>query len=256
VGGVSLARALVAGGQLLLDDESLFCLAADIEGHPDNVAPAFYGGFVISGREDEQWYAVPTGVDPRVAAVVFVPPTPLETKIARGLLPAVVSHADAAANSGRTALLVAALAGRPEHLLAATRDYLHQDQREPAMPESLMLMRSLRADGIPAVISGAGPTVLAFSSPGDTELVWLVRRPDGCATSSTSTPPACSSGSERARSVLVLASRCAVRRVDHVLHRTAAPPAPVRGDSRVRPSGRRGSSLMTRAAPFEPRRHN
>lgn len=177
VAGLSLARALVAGGQLLLDDEALFRLAADIEGHPDNVAPAFYGGFVISGREDEQWFAVPTGVDPRVAAVVFVPPTPLETKFARGLLPAVVPHADAAANSGRTALLVAALAGRPEHLLAATRDYLHQDQREPAMPESLTLMHSLRADGIPAVISGAGPTVLAFSSRRDTELV--ARTPAG-----------------------------------------------------------------------------
>ena len=57
-------------------------------------------------------------------------------------------HADAAANSGRAALLVAALAGRPEHLLAATRDYLHQEQREPAMPESLALVHALRADGI------------------------------------------------------------------------------------------------------------
>ena len=163
VGGVSLARALVAGGQLLLDDTALFRLAADLEGHPDNVAPAFYGGFVISGREGDEWYAVQAGVDPRVSAVVFVPPTPVETKVARGLLPDVVPHADAAANSGRTALLVAALAGRPEHLLAATRDYLHQEQREPAMPESLALVHALRADGIAAVISGAGPTVLAFA---------------------------------------------------------------------------------------------
>ncbi len=163
VGGLSLARALVAGGTLLLGDRALFCLAADLEGHPDNVAPAFFGGFVICGREDEEWYAVSSGVDPRVSAVVFVPPTPVETKVARGLLPAVVSHADAAANSGRAALLIAALAGRPEHLLTATRDYLHQDQREPAMPESLAFVHALRADGIPAVISGAGPTVLAFA---------------------------------------------------------------------------------------------
>jgi len=163
VGGVSLARALVAGGQLLLDDDALFRLAADIEGHPDNVAPALYGGFVISGREAGEWYAVGAGVDPRVSAVVFVPPTPVETKVARGLLPDVVPHADAAANSGRAALLVAALAGRPEHLLAATRDYLHQEQRQPAMPASLALVHALRADGIAAVISGAGPTVLAFT---------------------------------------------------------------------------------------------
>lgn len=179
VGGVVLARALVAGGQLLLDDDALFRLAADIEGHPDNVAPAFYGGFVISGREDEEWYAVPAGVDPRVSAVVYVPTTPVETKVARGLLPEVVPHADAAANSGRTALLVAALAGRPEHLLAATRDYLHQEQREPAMPESLALVHALRADGIAAVISGAGPTVLAFAGVGGEDLT--ARAPHGWA---------------------------------------------------------------------------
>lgn len=163
VAGLTLARGLVAGGQLLLDDEALFRLAADLEGHPDNVAPAFFGGFVICGREGGEWYAVPAGVDPRVATVAFVPSTPVETKVARRLLPDVVAHDDAAANSGRAALLVAALAGRPEHLLAATRDYLHQEQREPAMPESLALVRALRGDGVAAVISGAGPTVLAFT---------------------------------------------------------------------------------------------
>lgn len=162
--GVTLARALVAGGQLLVSDEALFELAADIEGHPDNVAPAFFGGFVISGREDGRWYAVRAGVDPRISAVAFVPPTGVETRIARGLLPESVPHADAAANAGRAALLVAALTGQPEHLFAATRDWLHQDQREPAMPETLALVRRLRADGVPAVVSGAGPTVLAFGT--------------------------------------------------------------------------------------------
>lgn len=162
VGGLSLARALVAGGTLLLDDEALLALACDLEGHPDNVAPALLGGFVVSGREGERWFAARSGVDPRVSAVVFVPPTPVPTSVARGLLPATVPHADAAANSGRAALLVAALAAAPEHLLAATRDYLHQSYREPAMPASLALVDSLRADGVPAVVSGAGPTVLAF----------------------------------------------------------------------------------------------
>jgi len=164
VAGVTLARALVAGGQLLVSDEALFELAADIEGHPDNVAPAFFGGFVISGREDGRWYAVRAGVDPRISAVAFVPPTGVETRIARGLLPESVPHADAAANAGRAALLVAALTGQPEHLFAATRDWLHQDQREPAMPETLALVRRLRAHGVPAVVSGAGPTVLAFGT--------------------------------------------------------------------------------------------
>ncbi len=176
VGGISLARGLVAGGTLLMDDDAVFRLAADLEGHPDNVAPAFFGGFVISWREADSWFAVRSGVDPRVSAVVFVPPTPLSTSVARRLLPASVSHDDAAANAGRTALLVAALAGRPEHLLAGTRDFVHQHYREPAMPETLGLVRSLRGDGIPAVVSGAGPTVLAFCdgpgcSPGSAQLL-------------------------------------------------------------------------------------
>ena len=177
VAGVVLARALVAGGQLHPSDEALFELAADLEGHPDNVASAFYGGFVISGREDDHWWAVRAGVDPRITAVAFVPPGGVETTVARGLLPGSVPHADAAANSGRAALLVAALGGQPEHLLTATRDWLHQDQREPAMPQTLALVRRLRADGVPAVVSGAGPTVLAFGTVDSAAL--LARCPDG-----------------------------------------------------------------------------
>ena len=166
VGGLALARGLVAGGQLLLDDTAVFRLAAELEGHPDNVAPAFHGGLMISGRDADGFYAVSSPVDPRVATVVFVPPTPVSTEVARGLLPASVPHADAAADAGRAALLVAALAGQPEHLLRATRDYLHQDYRRAAMPESLALVDELRTDGVAAVVSGAGPTVLAFSADG------------------------------------------------------------------------------------------
>lgn len=183
VGGIGLARALVAGGTLLLDDDAVLQVATRMEGHPDNVAPALLGGFVISGYEGEAWYAVRSGVDPRVSTVVFSPPTAVATRLARGLLPSTVRHVDAAANAGRTALLVAALAGQPEHLLAATRDYLHQDYRQQAMPESLDLVRALRADGVPAAISGAGPTVLAFCeglcrAPGSPEAL-LARCPSG-----------------------------------------------------------------------------
>lgn len=183
VGGIVLARALVAGGELLLDDDAAFRLAAEIEGHPDNVAPAFYGGFTISGHDDDGFYAVRAAVDPRVSAVVFVPSTGVETKVARGLLPDVVPHADAAADAGRSALLVAALAGQPEQLYRATRDYLHQDYRRPAMPDSLALVDDLRADGHAAIVSGAGPTVLAFSNGPDTTLTkeLLTRCPAGWA---------------------------------------------------------------------------
>jgi len=183
VAGVSLARGLVAGGSLLVADDALFGLAARIEGHPDNVAPAFYGGFAISGRDDDGFYSVRSPVDPRVGAVVFVPPTPVSTEVARGLLPAEVPHADAAADAGRTALLVAALAGQPEQLLRATRDFLHQEYRRPAMPESLALVESLRADRVAAVVSGAGPTVLAFADGPDPAASapdrLLARCPDG-----------------------------------------------------------------------------
>lgn len=182
VAGVVLARGLVAGGSLLVDDDALFRLAARIEGHPDNVAPAFYGGFVISGRDSGEgdFYAVRSSVDPRIETVVLVPPTPVSTELARGLLPAEVPHADAAADAGRTALLVAALAGQPEHLLRGTRDYLHQDYRRPAMPESLALVDALRADGVPALVSGAGPTVLAFTD-GAGAAGLLARCPEGWA---------------------------------------------------------------------------
>jgi homoserine kinase len=164
VGGIALARALVAGGSLLLDDDAAFRLAAELEGHPDNVAPAWFGGFVISGRDDDGFWAVGSSVDPRVSAVVLVPPFSLSTEAARGLLPASVSHDDAAANSARAALLVAALGSAPEQLLRATRDLLHQEQRRPAMPETLALVDRLRAAGVPAVVSGAGPTVLVLCS--------------------------------------------------------------------------------------------
>jgi homoserine kinase len=163
VAGVCAARALVAGGSLLMDDESVLALAAEMEGHPDNVAPALYGGFTVAFRTDGRFRAAQLSVDPRVQVVAFVPPDGVETSVARGLLPETVPHRDAAANASRAALLVAALGRQPELLLAATEDRLHQDYREAAMPQTLRLVRSLRADGLPAVVSGAGPTVLVFT---------------------------------------------------------------------------------------------
>lgn len=163
VAGVCAARGLVAGGSLLMDDDAVFALAADLEGHPDNVAPAFFGGFTIAYADAGRFHATSAPVDPRVAAVVLVPPDPVETEVARGLLPETVAHEDAAANAGRAALLVAALSSRPELLLTATEDRLHQDYREPAMPASLALVRELRAEGLPAVVSGAGPSVLVLT---------------------------------------------------------------------------------------------
>ena len=162
VGGLVLARSLVADGAARLDDTDLLALANRIEGHPDNVAPALLGGFVVSGQAGEVVWAQPVALDPRVSAVVAVPPYAVPTAVARGLLPEVVPHADAAANTGRAALLVAALAGEPSLLLRATEDFLHQQQRGPAMPETLAVVAALRDAGVAAVVSGAGPTVLAL----------------------------------------------------------------------------------------------
>jgi len=166
VAGVWLARALVEGGRELLDDDAAFALAAELEGHPDNVAPAALGGFTVAYRDGDRFRAVRLPVDPRVHVVAFVPPVGVATTVARGLLPDTVPHHDAAHNAGRAALLVAALGGRLDLLLAATDDRLHQACRGLAMPETLALVDALRAEGLAAVVSGAGPTVLVLTDAG------------------------------------------------------------------------------------------
>jgi homoserine kinase len=175
VGGICLARGLVVAGSHLLTDAALH-LAAELEGHPDNVAPALLGGLAISGHDGTGFFAARVPVSPAVRVRAFVPPTTLSTRTARGLLPETVPHADAAANAGRTALLVAALAGRSDLLLTATADRLHQDYRRPAMPASLGLVDRLRSDGHAAVVSGAGPAVVVLTA-GDPHLSAYL--PDG-----------------------------------------------------------------------------
>ncbi|KQY59713.1 homoserine kinase [Aeromicrobium sp. Root495] len=161
VGGILLARELVEGGRELLDDQAVYQLANDLEGHPDNVAAALFGGLTIAWIEGAAAEVVRLDVD--VPVTVFVPDAPVSTHVARGLLPSEVAHRDAAANAGRAALLVAALLQAPERLISGTEDFLHQTYRSAAMPDSYQLLRALRVDGVPAVISGAGPTVLAFA---------------------------------------------------------------------------------------------
>ena len=139
--------------------------ATDLEGHADNAAAALYGGVVaVAGRNVVR---IPLGRE--LAVVAWVPPAETATATARRLLPDQVSFDDAVFNIGRTALLVAALAGQPGLLLTATDDFLHQSYRRPAMPDSLDLVQRLRADGHAAVVSGAGPTVLVLLAD-DTDL--------------------------------------------------------------------------------------
>ncbi|GAA0316053.1 homoserine kinase [Actinoallomurus spadix] len=170
VAGILAARALHPEGASLTDADVL-ALATRIEGHPDNVAPCLAGGLTIAWETTAGPRMTRLDVAPGVRPVAFVPEHRLATERARGLLPDVVPHADAAANAGRAALLIAALTARPELLLDATEDRLHQAYRAPAMPESVALVDRLRAAGVPAVVSGAGPTVLAFVSAGEVDSI-------------------------------------------------------------------------------------
>lgn len=160
--GIVAARAVTIGGETRLDDAALLELATEIEGHPDNVAACLLGGFTLAWMDGGSAKAIRMEPAGSIVPVVFVPSKPVLTETARGLLPRTVPHVDAAVNAGRAGLLVEALTRRPELLLPATEDRLHQEYRSPAMPESVALVNRLRADGIPAVISGAGPTVLAL----------------------------------------------------------------------------------------------
>jgi homoserine kinase len=170
----SSSAAIVAGlvaaaglAQVEVKPDWLLRHANAIEGHPDNVAAAIYGGFVLA-YEGRTGVRVARGrVDPSIGAAVFIPGISVATEAARGLLPEAVPHVDAAANSGRAALLVHAMAFEPELLYDATHDWLHQGYREAAMPRSYELMTSLRGRGFAAMISGAGPSVLVLGSKAD-----------------------------------------------------------------------------------------
>ena len=165
VAGLLAARALVVDGDRMLDAAALLRLAASLEGHPDNVAPCLLGGFTIAWTGPGGAHAVRLEPAEHIRPVVFIPQQQSLTEQARGLLPERVPHVDAALNAGRAALLTHALTRQPDLLLAATEDRLHQEYRAPAFPHSAALLRHLRAAGVPAVISGAGPTVLAFGAP-------------------------------------------------------------------------------------------
>ena len=200
VSGILAARALVAGGADRLPDTGVLRLAVDIEGHPDNVAACLAGGLTVAwhpaapegctGSVADVIPAIPDGpgagsvtdvapgadvirgerpvrlrrfdVLAGIAAVACVAPSAMATHEARAALPTSVPHADAAANAARGALRLAALTSDPSLLFDATEDYLHQRYRAAAMPATADLLARLRLAGVAAVMSGAGPSVLAL----------------------------------------------------------------------------------------------
>jgi len=162
VAGIVAACGLVR--DVGLDDAATLELADEMEGHPDNVAACLRGGATFAWTEESGPRVLRLEVHPDLAPVVFVPSTRSSTSATRGLLPATVPYADAVLNASRAVLLPHALAVDPSLLLPATEDRLHQGYRAPAMPASAALVAELRAAGVPAVVSGAGPSVLALTT--------------------------------------------------------------------------------------------
>jgi homoserine kinase len=163
VAGVMAAKGLLAG-IVEFTPEQLLQLATDLEGHPDNVAPALFGGLTIAWEDDNGPHHKKLIVHRGVSPLELIPNFKMSTAIARALQPESVPHADAVFNVSRSALLVAALTQSPELLMAATEDRLHQDYRSEAMPEAGEVIDLMRKNNHAAVVSGAGPSVLVLAS--------------------------------------------------------------------------------------------
>ncbi len=162
VAGLALAWELARPGQEL-DTEWACSLSTRIEGHPDNACAAVLGGIILAWTDDQLRVARLDAADGLLARV-WVPGNEVPTSGARGVLPQNVAHSAAVAQATCSALLVHALTADPSRLLTATQDRLHQPYRAALMPSSAQLVDSLRANGVPAMISGAGPTVIALGT--------------------------------------------------------------------------------------------
>lgn len=159
-----LAAAGLLDGIVNFDEQTLLTLATEMEGHPDNVAPALFGGLTIAWMDERGAHQKKLLVHRGVSPLVLVPSFTMSTKLARSLQPEQVPHEDAIFNVSRSSLLVAALTQSPELLFEATEDKLHQNYRAAAMPETDALIGHLREAGFAAVVSGAGPSILVLCS--------------------------------------------------------------------------------------------
>ena len=181
VSGIMAAKGLLEG-IVDIDAVGLLRLATEMEGHPDNVAPALFGGLTIAWVTPEGPQHKKLIVHRGVSPLVCVPETTMSTALARSLQPSSVPHEDAIFNVSRSALLIAALIQSPELLLAATEDKLHQSYRASAMPETDSLIQVLRKNGLAAVVSGAGPSLLVLCSDPAQRLVAAQLVADNAAT--------------------------------------------------------------------------
>jgi homoserine kinase len=169
VGGLAAVNGLVAQtDSATLSHDELVQLSSEFEGHPDNASAAVLGGAVVSWTEGEapspRYSAAPLRLHPDIHLFPGIPQIRSSTAETRVLLADRVSHVDARFNLSRAALLVVALTERPDLLMQATEDRLHQPQRAPAMPASAEYIAILRRYDIAAVLSGAGPAVIALTT--------------------------------------------------------------------------------------------
>lgn len=153
VSGIVAAKGLLEG-VVDFTPERLLQLATDLEGHPDNVAPALFGGLTIAWEDAKGPHHKKLIVHRGVSPLELVPNFKMSTATARALQPESVPHEDAVFNVSRSALLVAALTQSPELLMAATEDRLHQEYRSEAMPEAGKVIELMRANNHAAVVSG------------------------------------------------------------------------------------------------------
>jgi len=162
-GGAVAANALVGD---VCDREELLVIAAELEGHADNAAPALFGGLQVSVKDDERILHTAAPLPSGLYAVLFVPELRMPTRESRRLLPAELSRADAVHNASRAALLVAAMArGRFDLLDAATQDRLHQPARSQLFPAMFAVFDAAKAAGAHcAYLSGGGSTICAFAT--------------------------------------------------------------------------------------------
>ena len=165
-GGLGSSAAAIVAGVMAADhvfelDADLLAVATEVEGHPDNVAAALLGGFVICAEGAATRFDVPAGLE----GVIVVPPGRVSTAQARAALPEQVALSDAVHNVAHASLLVLGLArGEWDFVARGLRDRLHQPRRAHLYPESLALIqRARRLGALGATISGAGPAVLVWT---------------------------------------------------------------------------------------------
>ena len=157
--GVLFAMNVLSGNRL--ERSSIFQLGAQLEGHPDNAAPAAFGGFtVVRGKNVQRFH-----VSPALSFVLLIPNFDVETLAARKLLPSQVTHAAAIENSANASAITAAFAsGNYQNLRGAFRDHLHQPYREKLIPFlPRVITAAEKAGALGAFLSGSGSTIAAVT---------------------------------------------------------------------------------------------